>query len=142
MKKKILIFAIVLITIFAAVSCSYTFDAIARVYVRNGGSAATDALVYLFDTEKNANIGYNILNGNDERNIYDYTYRNSDPFSTDISGYATLPIRWVTSSPSDGKDNDQRYFWMIATDGTNVSEPVRQTIYSGYGSSCNPIDLV
>lgn len=142
MKKKILLFAIVLITVFAAVSCSYTFDTIVSVYVRNGSSAVRDAYVYLFDTEENAEVGYNILSENAAGNIFDYTYRHSEPFVTDATGYATFPIRWVTSSPSDGKDNDQRDFWMIATDGTNVSEPVRQTIYSGYGSSCNPIDLV
>ena len=115
MKKKILLFAIVLITIFAAASCSYTFEAVALVNVKTvNGIGVEDAYVYLFETEENAQIGFNILKGNDNHNILDYVYRGSEPVMTNESGNATIPIRWITSSPTDGKDNDQKNFWMVA----------------------------
>ncbi len=142
MKKKILLFAIVLITIFAAVSCSYTFEAVALVNVKTvNGIGVEDAYVYLFETEENAQIGFNILKGNDNHNILDYVYRGSEPVMTNESGNATIPIRWITSSPTDGKDNDQKNFWMVAFKNSLVSEPVRQTIYSDNGVSCKDIVL-
>ena len=82
-----------------------------------------------------------ILKGNDNHNILDYVYRGSEPIMTNESGNATIPIRWITSSPTDGKDNDQKNFWMVAFKNSLVSEPVRQTIYSDNGVSCKDIVL-
>ena len=61
MKKKILIFAIVLMTAFAAVSCSYTFDA--RIgnnapITYSDNTVVNDGTVYLFMHEQSANDAY------------------------------------------------------------------------------------
>lgn len=135
MKKKILIFAIVLITIFAAVSCSYTFRTVGTVrVVDSSGDLLDDAYVYLFDSEENASKGIELLWQGKVSEVREYSYRSSTPVRAS-AGLATLDIRWSSSSPTDGKDDDQRLFWTVAfierDDGTyTVSESVERTVYS------------
>ena len=143
MKKRLLLAILIISVVFAAVGCSYTFDALNFVTVTESDreTAVPHAFVYIFDSEENAQIGYNILTGNDGRDIRDYIYRSSTPLQTNSEGMVTLDIRWVTSSPTDGKDNDQRSFWFIAFEestsgGSNrISDIEEMTIYSDGNNS-------
>ena len=136
MKNKLLASVLVLIIAFMAAGCSYTFRSVGIVNVDiPTGHDNGEAFVYVFDTEENAVSGKLRLDEG-EFDISEFTYRNEQPaqVSDMTTGSVTLDIRWVTSTPTDGKDDDQRDFWMVALliDGDQhwTSDVVRKTVRS------------
>lgn len=149
MKKKILLFAIVLITIFAAVSCSYTFDA--RIgnttpitYYSDSSTVTTvdHGTVYLFMNEEYANNAYAKLREDEtldeiEANIH------YDRKADIVNGYFHMNINWVASSPSGGKDFDDITIWLIAVNsGDNVASRQISKVAETNCSSIGGIDSV
>lgn len=121
MKKKILLFAIVLITIFAAVSCSYTFDAVIGNSINNlityssNEQTVSKGIVYLFTNEEAANDAYEKLRSNQTFSSIE-GYLGYDNYADIVNGIYHINYSWISSAPTGGKDQDVINIWLLATD--------------------------